>query len=86
MKTFCCSRLSKGMGPIRIRVVCGDTQDSENINTENMEADALHEPMKARRGPKRKVLKPISIISPIPIAAPSADVALKSVRAAEVEE
>ena len=73
------------MGPIRVRVICGDVQESDNTENIDVNTAALNEPMKARRGPKRKALMPAPFVSPIPFSA-SAHLALKSERAVEVEE
>ncbi len=91
LKSFFCTRSSKGYGPIRIHVVFGEDapnntlieeDDKENVHMEDDKKIIYRK----QRGPKQKALKPsFNFSPPDPCAVPSNDAALKSETAANIE-
>jgi hypothetical protein len=65
MKSFFCTRELKGMGPIRIRVVCGVTNKADENRTPPDNHNNNVE--KLRRGPKRKALTPALLSPPVSV-------------------
>jgi hypothetical protein len=65
MKSFFCTRELKGMGPIRIRVVCGVTNKADEKRTPPDNHNNNVE--KLRRGPKWKALTPALLSPPVSV-------------------
>jgi hypothetical protein len=86
LKSFCCTRVSRNVGPIRVRVICSDEQ--KHAIVENDEDKENQVPLEQkRRGPKRRAIKEaLNFSSPNPSQVKSNDAVGKTELAVLTED